>query len=42
MMYLVELSSFRNYLDQLPERQILLKKIQETLLGQPESGDLVR
>lgn len=42
MMHFVELSPFRNYLDQLPDGQIILKKIQETLLSQPDSGDLVQ
>ncbi len=42
MLHFVELSPFKNYLDQLPEGQSILKQIQDTLVKQPEVGDLVQ
>lgn len=42
MLHFVELSPFRNYLDQLSDGQTVLEQIQDTLLRQPDIGDIVQ
>lgn len=42
MLHFIELSPFRNYLDQLPDGQFILKQIQDTLVKQPEVGNIVQ
>jgi len=42
MMHFVELSPFKNYLDQIADGPQVLKRIQDELMKQPDIGDVVQ